>query len=232
VKKAVVLLSGGMDSALTLYKARQDNECFALTFSYGQKAGKEVSSARRVAEIAGCECTVLDISMPWMGSSLLDMNADIPEYSASAGENIPDTYVPARNILFLSYAVSYAEAIAASSVFIGAHQLDFSNYPDCREVFFDSYRKMLITGTRTGSENRAIDIVTPIINMTKRRIVEEGLKLEVPFEETWSCYAGGEMPCGKCESCTFRAKAFEEAGVVDPFYEKHGGSPGGQKAGD
>lgn len=221
MKKAIVLLSGGMDSAVTLYKAKQDNECFALIFSYGQKASKEVDSAVRVAEIARCRYTVLEISLPWKGSALLDKESGIPEYSASIGGKIPETYVPARNILFLSYAVSYAEAIGAESVFIGAHQLDFSNYPDCREVFFDSYRKMLAKGTKAGSEGRPVDIATPIINMTKKQIVEEGLKLGVPFGETWSCYAQGEMPCEKCESCTFRARAFQEAGVPDPFYSRH-----------
>lgn len=220
MKKAIVLLSGGMDSAVTLYKAKQENECFALTFSYGQKAVREVSSARRVAASAGVPCTVLDISMPWKGSALLDMDSLIPEYSASLGGKIPGTYVPARNILFLSYAVSYAEAIGAAYVFIGAHQLDFSNYPDCREVFFDSYREMVRRGTRTGSEGCPVEIVTPIINMTKKQIVEEGMRLKVPFQETWSCYSQGKMPCGKCESCAFRAKAFEEAGLPDPFYSK------------
>lgn len=218
MQKAIVLVSGGMDSAVTLYKAKQENECFALVFSYGQKASREIDSARRVASIAGCPCTVLDISMPWKGSALLDVNSAIPEHSASSEGKIPGTYVPARNILFLSYAVSYAEAIGAESVFIGAHQLDFSNYPDCREVFFDSYREMVRKGTRTGSEGSPVEIVTPIINMTKKQIVEEGLKLGVPFGETWSCYSQGETPCGKCESCVFRARAFQEAGVPDPFY--------------
>jgi 7-cyano-7-deazaguanine synthase len=218
MEKAVVLLSGGMDSAVTLYKARQNNECFALAFSYGQKAEKEVSSAARVAEIAGCSFTLLEISLPWKGSALLDENKDVPGYSESSQGKIPGTYVPARNILFLSYAVSYAEAIGAASVYIGAHQLDFSNYPDCREVFFDSYREMIRKGTRSGSEGKPVEIVTPIINMTKKQIVEEGLKLGVPFEETWSCYTREDMPCGKCESCMFRAGAFKAAGISDPFF--------------
>ncbi|HPN72606.1 MAG TPA: 7-cyano-7-deazaguanine synthase QueC [Candidatus Omnitrophota bacterium] len=219
MKKAIVLLSGGMDSAVTLYEARRENECFALTFSYGQKAAREVRSARKVAEAAGVPCTVLEISLPWKGSALLDGNVGIPEYSQNQTGKIPGTYVPARNILFLSYAVSYAEAVGASSVYIGAHQLDFSNYPDCREVFFDSYREMVRKGTRAGSEGRPVEIVTPIINMTKKQIVEEGVKLGVPFEHTWSCYSPGDMPCGKCESCMFRARAFEEAGMADPFYK-------------
>ena len=220
MEKAIVLVSGGMDSAVTLYKAKQKNECFALTFSYGQKATREIDSALSVAKSAGVPCTVLDISLPWKGSALLDVDSVIPEYSASADGEIPVTYVPARNILFLSYAVSYAEAIGAGSVFIGAHQLDFSNYPDCREVFFDSYRNMVNKGTRTGSEGRPVEIVTPIINMTKKQIVEEGVRLGVPFGETWSCYSQGETPCGKCESCMFRSRAFQEAGVPDPFYIK------------
>jgi 7-cyano-7-deazaguanine synthase len=218
MEKAIVLLSGGMDSALTLYKAKQQYESFVLVFSYGQKALREIDSARKVASLAGCPCTVLDIAMPWKGSALLDPDTSIPGYLAGSEGKIPDTYVPARNILFLSYAVSYAEAIGAEAVFIGAHQLDFSNYPDCREIFFESYRQMLRKGTRSGSEGRSVEIVTPIINMTKKQIVEEGMKLGVPFGETWSCYSQGQTPCGKCESCMFREKAFREAGVPDPFY--------------
>ncbi len=216
MEKAIVLVSGGMDSAVTLYMAKQRYECYALVFSYGQKASREVSCALRMARKAGIECTTLDISLPWKGSALLDEGVEVPGYAGKPQGEIPETYVPARNILFLSYAVSYAETIGARAVFIGAHQLDFSNYPDCREAFFDSYRDVVSKGTKSGAEGRPVEIVTPIINMTKKRIVEEGLRLGVPFELTWSCYSGGESPCGSCESCMFRERAFREAGVPDP----------------
>ena len=216
MKKAIVLLSGGMDSAVTLYIAKQEYNSRALVFDYGQKASKEVDIAVKAAKAAGVPCEVLKISMPWKGSALLDEKEDIPEYDASGGGKIPGTYVPARNIIFLSYGVSYAEAAGAEAVFIGAHQLDFSNYPDCRSEFFEAFQEAVKKGTREGVEGRSVRIETPVVNMTKKEILARGLELGVPFEHTWSCYKGDEFPCGTCESCLFRAKAFEEAGVTDP----------------
>jgi len=213
MKKAIVLLSGGMDSAVTLYIARQGYECVALIFDYGQKAAREIECARKLSREAGCEFFVLDISLPWKGSSLLDETMEI---KAASGGTIPDTYVPARNIIFLSYALSSAEAIKADAVFIGAHQLDYSNYPDCRGEFFDAFRAVVRTGTKTGTGAKPVDIVTPILNSTKVEILKKGMDLGVPFEYTWSCYSGGEEPCGVCESCVFRVDAFKQAGIEDP----------------
>jgi len=215
-KKAVVLLSGGMDSAVTLHAAKKDHECHVLIFDYGQKAAKEIDCARNVAEKAGCSYWVLDISLPWEGSALLDVGKTIPEGLVSEGGSIPETYVPARNMIFLSYGVSFAEVIGAEAVFIGAQQMDFSNYPDCREVFFKSFQETARHGTKRGVEGEKIKIEAPLIDMTKKEIIKLGIKLGVPFESTWSCYAGGDEPCGKCESCLFRKRAFEEMGIKDP----------------
>ena len=211
-----MLLSGGVDSAVTLYMAKQDYEIEALIFDYGQRAQKEIECAKKVAEAAEVPFKILKISLPWKGSALLDIGEEIPEGELSEGGEIPGTYVPGRNIIFLSFAVSFAEAIGARAVFIGAHQLDFSNYPDCREEFFKSFQKTIKRGTKRGSEGREIRIVTPVIDKTKKEIVEEGNILGVPFEYTWSCYKEGEAPCGVCESCLFREKAFDEAGAPDP----------------
>ena len=217
MKKAIVLLSGGMDSAVTLYMAKMEYDSRALIFDYGQKARKEIECARRIAEAAGCRYDVLDIPLSWKGSSLLDETKDIPEGKTSGKGLIPDTYVPARNVIFLSFGVSYAEAVGAEAVFIGAHQLDFSNYPDCRREFFESFQETVKRGTKCGVEGRAVQIVAPIIDKTKKEIVEIGNELDVPFDLTWSCYKQQDEPCGTCESCMFREKAFKEAGIEDPL---------------
>ena len=217
MKKAVVLLSGGMDSAVTLYMAKQSYECHVLIFDYGQKASREITCAERIAAEAGCPYRVMKIDLPWKGSALLDRASEIPEGRISGGGSIPGTYVPARNIIFLSFAVSCAEAVGAEAVFIGAHQLDFSNYPDCRGSFFESFREAVKNGTKSGSEGRPVRIETPVLNSTKKEIVAAGARLGVPFEHTWSCYKEGEEPCGACESCLLRSKAFYEAGIADPL---------------
>ena len=217
MKKAIILLSGGMDSAVTLYLAMKEYECSVLIFDYGQKAQKETLLAQKLARGARCESYLLKINLPWKGSALLDERMEVHRGDlSSTGEKVPDTYVPARNMIFLSFAVSFAEAIKAESVFIGAHQLDFSNYPDCRSEFFRDFEKCVKTGTKRGAKGAPIKIVTPIINKTKKEIVELGRELKVPFEYTWSCYEAGSVPCGMCESCLFRARAFKDLGIKDP----------------
>ena len=209
-RQAIILLSGGLDSAVTLYFAKSKKfECRALIFDYGQRHRREIEAAKRIAKAAGVKFEVIKISLPWKGSSLLDKRS----ISRSKGSIIPSTYVPARNIIFLSFALSFAEASGACAIFIGAHAQDYSGYPDCRPEFFRAFNKAALTGTKTGVEKKGIEIKTPLINMGKADIIRLGSRLKVPFELTWSCYKGGRVPCGVCDSCHYRNKGFKEAGI-------------------
>ena len=209
-KKAVVLLSGGLDSAVTLYFAKSKKyQCQALIFDYGQRHRREIEAAKCIAKRAGVKFEVIKISLPWKGSSLLDKR----NISRSRGSLIPNTYVPARNIIFLSFALSFAEAIKANAIFIGAHAQDYSGYPDCRSEFFHAFNKVASTGTKAGIEKNGVEIKTPLLNMGKADIIRLGSRLRVPFELTWSCYKGGRAPCGVCDSCHYRDKGFKEAGI-------------------
>jgi 7-cyano-7-deazaguanine synthase len=210
-KKAVILLSGGLDSAVTLYLAKKEGfRCYCLIFDYGQRHLREIESAKKIAKLANCAYRILKIALPWKGSALLDRTIDVPRGKATSV--IPDTYVPARNIIFLSFALSFAEAIGAEAIFIGAHSQDYSGYPDCRPEFYKAYSGVISSGTKAGVEHKKIKIRTPFINNGKAEIIRVGRKLGVPFELTWSCYRGGKAPCGKCDSCYYRQKGFEEAG--------------------
>jgi len=217
-KKAVVLLSGGLDSATTLYFARKSGfECTCLSFDYGQRHKRELSAAGKLAAVSNCEHHIVKIGLPWKGSSLLDSDIALPMAGNSSGKKIPNTYVPARNIIFLSFALSCAEAIGAEAIFIGANAVDYSGYPDCRPDFYRAFCKAIRTGTKSGVEGAQIRILTPLISKTKAQIVKLGAALGVPFGLTWSCYAGGVKPCGKCESCFYRSKGFRQARVIDPL---------------
>ena len=201
--KAVILLSGGIDSTTTLYYAKtRGYKCHALIFDYGQRHRKEVIRASRISRLSGTPYQIIKISLPWKGSSLLDKVLKVPVRRKFKG--IPSTYVPARNTIFLSFALSYAEAIGAKAVFIGANAIDFSGYPDCRPSFYNAFRKVV----REGTKAKKIKILTPLINMTKAQIIKLGLKLKAPLELTWSCYKGGRKPCGVCDSCKIRQKGF------------------------
>lgn len=212
-KKAVVLLSGGLDSTTTLYIARrQGYNITCLIFDYGQRHRKEISAAKR---IAGNAYNLIRFRLPWGGSSLLDKKIGIPKRRTlrDIQSGIPSTYVPARNTLFLAFAISCAEAIGAEKIFIGANCLDFSGYPDCRPDYFKAYEKLISRGTKAGN----IKIEAPLLKKTKAEIIRIGTSLGVPYELTWSCYMGGKRPCGECDSCILRAKGFREAGIPDPL---------------
>lgn len=218
-RQAVVLLSGGLDSAVALYVAKHKGyEVYALSFDYGQRHGCELKAARSLSKKVHCNWKLLSIDLPWKGSSLLDNKLKIPESSCITriGNVIPSTYVPARNTIFLSFALSYAEAIGASAVFIGANALDYSGYPDCRPQYFKAFNRLALLATKCALDKNKIKIQTPLVNLTKSQIIRLGSRLGVPFELTWSCYKGANKPCGKCDSCLLRAKGFKEAGEKDP----------------
>jgi len=229
MKKAVVLLSGGIDSATALYFAKDSGySCFCLSFDYGQRHKKEIDFARQLAASAKSKWHLLKIQLPWKGSALLDKKISIPKsrLPKDMPKGIPPTYVPARNMIFLSFGISCAEATGAGSVFIGANALDFSGYPDCRPEFYKAFAQTISTGTRVGTLTHSgsvqkhtpgVCIETPLIDKTKGEIVKLGVRLGVPFELTWSCYKGGKRPCGECDACILRQKAFREAWVPDPL---------------
>ncbi|MFC1624059.1 7-cyano-7-deazaguanine synthase QueC [Candidatus Omnitrophota bacterium] len=208
MRKAVVLLSGGMDSAVTLFYARKKGyETHCLIFDYGQRHKKEIGSAKRLARISDSRHYVLDIRLPWKRSALLDKKISVPEDRdlSSKKIKIPPTYVPARNTIFLSFALSFAEAIGAKVIFIGANARDFSGYPDCRPLYYRSFNRLLGKATKT----KGIRIKTPLLYKTKKDIVNIGRKINVPFHLTWSCYKGGKRPCLKCDACRLRKKGFD-----------------------
>lgn len=212
LKSAVVLLSGGLDSAAALYLAKsQGYHCQALIFDYGQRHKQEIKRAVKIAQSCRCAWRILKINLPWKGSALLDKKIKVPKKIASG---IPATYVPGRNIIFLSFALSLAETIKASAVFIGAHAQDYSGYPDCRPGFFKAFTKMAQAGLAI---KPGVKIKAPLLNKNKSQIIKLGARLGVPFHLTWSCYRGDKVPCGACDSCHYRAKGFKEAGLIDPL---------------
>ena len=218
MSKAVVLLSGGLDSTTTLAKAIADgNEVTALSFDYGQRHSKELISAANVAKHYGIEHVIVKIDLSMFRSALTDKNIDVPENreESQMGSDIPVTYVPSRNIIMMSVAAGLCESIDAEKIYIGANVIDYSGYPDCRPEFFYAFQKMLEVGTKSGVEGHTIKIETPILSLSKAEIVKLGKELEAPLHLTWSCYEGGEKACGKCDSCQLRLKGFEEAGYED-----------------
>ena len=212
---AIVLSSGGMDSTVCASIASQNYRLAFLHFQYGQKAQKkELECFYKLIEFFKPEkfqIVYLPFFKDFGGSSLISEELEIPEKQE---KGIPSTYVPFRNGIFLSIATAWAEVIGAKKIFIGVNEVDFSGYPDCRKIFIEKFNQAINVGTKPETQ---IEIETPIINLTKKEIVELGIKLNTPFHLTWSCYRGGEKACGKCDSCNLRLKAFKEAGIKDPI---------------
>ena len=218
MKKSIVLLSGGLDSTTTLFYAQSKGyRCSCLIFDYGQRHRKEIVQAQKIAKVAQCDYCVVKIFLPWKGSSLLNTKISLPKNRNLGTKEIPSTYVPARNIIFLSFAVSFAESTGAQKVFIGANAVDYSGYPDCRPEFYEAFHQVLKTGLKSGVEGHSLQIETPLIHKTKAEIIELGLTLNVPYHLTWSCYTGGKKPCGTCDSCVLRQKGFEAIAQKDPL---------------
>jgi 7-cyano-7-deazaguanine synthase len=221
--KAVVLLSGGMDSATTAAIAlEQGFEVHAISFRYGQRHAAELLAARRVAQALGIrDHVIIDIGLRGIGGSALTADLPVPKDTplAQIGERIPSTYVPARNTIFLSLALGLAEARGAFDLFIGANAMDYSGYPDCRPEYFQAFERLAALATRAGVEDgRRFTIHTPLISLSKREIIEQGLRLGVDYSITLTCYDPTDdgIACGHCEACLLRSKGFREAGIEDP----------------
>jgi 7-cyano-7-deazaguanine synthase len=223
-KKAVALLSGGLDSTTALWIAKNEGYAiYALSFRYGQRHVIELESARRVAESAGVEKhLIVDIDLRAIGGSALTDEIEVPK-ERSADEmssGIPVTYVPARNTIFLSFALAWAETLGAEDIFIGVNALDYSGYPDCRPEYIEAFASMANLATKAGVEgNMQLKIHTPLVAMTKAEIIKRGLELDVDYSLTHSCYdpTPNGLACGKCDSCLLRLKGFAEAGARDPL---------------
>ncbi len=220
--RAVVLLSGGLDSATVLAEAAASGfEPYALTVEYGQRHLAEIDAARRVAKSVGVAkhvTTALDLRT--FGGSALTDDIDVPKDTppSEIGKDIPATYVPARNTIFLSLALAWAETLDANAIFIGVNALDYSGYPDCRPEFIEAFEKLAAVATKAGVTGSPVQIHTPLIQMTKREIITRGIELGVDYGLTLSCYdpAVDGAACGRCDACALRRKGFEEAGIADP----------------
>lgn len=218
MKRAVVLVSGGLDSTTVLALAQsQGYECYTLSFDYGQRHRAELEAANDVSElmrVAQHKVVSLDLGSIG-GSALTDVNIDVPE---EATEGIPVTYVPARNTVFLSIALGWAEVLSAEAIWIGVNAVDYSGYPDCRQEYIESFQRMANLATKAGVEGKGITVFTPLIDLTKAQIIEKGMGLGVNYANTVSCYQANSkgQACGRCDSCRLRKQGFADAGVLDP----------------
>jgi 7-cyano-7-deazaguanine synthase len=221
MKNAIVLLSGGIDSSTLLAIAKSDDysPC-ALSFDYGQRHGYELEAASRIARAWDVKThLILNIPMKAIGGSALTTQMEVPKNrSLQEMDHIPPTYVPARNTIFLSFALAWAEVLPALDIYIGVNALDYSGYPDCRPEYIAAYERLANLATKTGVEGRKLQIHAPLIFMTKAQIIQRGIELGVDYSMTHSCYDPGEngLACGQCDSCLLRKKGFHEAGIPDP----------------
>ena len=217
MKRAVCLISGGMDSLVSAAIAKKEGyEIYCLTVDYKQKAKKEIESAKKVAKfLKAKEHLILNIDLSWTKSALTRKEIKIPKKA----KGIPPTYVPARNTILLSLAVAYAETIDAENIFIGINSIDYSGYPDCREVFIKKFQELVDVATKKTVEGKKIKIEAPLLYLSKAEIVKKGVELGVDFSITWSCYRNTKKPCGKCDSCRLREIAFKKAKIPDPLIE-------------
>ena len=221
---AVILLSGGLDSATCLAIAREEGfECYALSFEYGQRHGIELDRAKRIAQALGAiEHKIAAIDLRLFGGSALTDDIDVPKNRSAESGDIPVTYVPARNTIFLSFALAYAEVLGSSDIFIGVNAVDYSGYPDCRPEYIESFARMANLATKAAVEGTPLRIHSPLIELTKAQIVARGLELGVDFALTSSCYCPSPngRPCLECDSCRIRLNAFEELGLHDPLLDR------------
>ena len=223
--RAVLCLSGGMDSCVCAALSARDHDLYAVHFSYGQRTeARELQAARDIAKAVGVRDLLhlkIDLFRRIGGSALTDSSIAVPDAPAeesSIGAHVPVTYVPFRNAHFLAAAVSWAEVLGAQTVLIGAVEQDSSGYPDCRPAYYDAFNRLIALGTSEGT----IRVETPLIQLRKREILALGVEVGAPFHVSWSCYSGEEVACGVCESCVLRLRAFREAGITDPIpYAEH-----------
>ena len=218
MKKAVVLLSGGLDSVTALSIAKEQGfECYTLSFNYGQRHSTELNAAKIIsAQNGAVEHKVIDIDLTAIGgSALTDDKIDVPE---TLEEGIPVTYVPARNTVFLSIALGWAEVLSADAIFVGVNAVDYSGYPDCRQDFITAFEQLANVATKAGVEGNKLNIHAPLMKMSKSDIIQEGIRLGIDYSLTVSCYQADQdgKACGKCDSCRFRSQGFEQAGISDP----------------
>jgi 7-cyano-7-deazaguanine synthase len=219
--KAVVLLSGGLDSSTVLAIAKDKGfDCLTMSFDYGQRQRAELSASEKLSHSFGAidhRVVKLDTGL-FQHSALTDLSLDVPDYDEEDADKIPVTYVPARNTVFLSMALAVAESIGADDIFFGANVVDYSGYPDCRPEYIDAFEKMANLATKSAVEGRKVSIHAPLVNLDKSEIIKQGLALGVDYSQTVSCYQADDQgrACGYCDSCTFRKKGFADLGVEDP----------------
>jgi len=223
VKKAVVLSSGGLDSTTTMAIAKHEGfEIYSLSFSYGQRHVFELEAAQKVADFIGVvEHLVINIDLKKIGGSSLTDDIDVPKHrdESEMTQGVPATYVPARNTIFLSFALAWAEVLKSSDIFIGVNAIDYSGYPDCRPEYIEAFERMANLATKTGVEGTTkLRIKTPLIHLTKAQIIQKGIELGIDYTLTHSCYdpSSQGLACGECDSCLLRKKGFKEAGITDP----------------